>query len=95
MKETSEACWEKKAAQLCHLGLNNFHIPYWKCASVKQRGLILENLAYWADIVALQQNHLGNSVIRLVGISCFYNRRHLGLDILVQEDIMVSEADVS
>lgn len=77
------------------LGLKCLRIIYWNCASVKQRGPVLEKLVFCADIVALQETRLDEDRLNVAGFQCFYNRRHLGLAILVRDDIVVTEIDMS
>ena len=62
---------------------------------MKQRGLILDNLVYMSDIFAIQETRLGHGLLHVTGFNCFYNRRHLGMAILVRDNIVASELDMS
>ena len=77
------------------LGMNNIRIIYWNVASIRQRGLILERLVFSADIIALQETRLREGSLSMTGFNVYYNRRHLGLAILVRDSIPVTEVDVS
>lgn len=85
----------RKRLKYVRLGIKNIRIIYWNCASVKQRGLILDNLVYMSDIFAIQETRLGDGLLHVTGFNCFYNRRHLGMAILVRDTIVASELDMS
>ena len=78
------------------LGRSHLRILHWNCGSIYQRGAILENIIYSADITCLQETRLGHSyTFKPAGYNTIYNRSHHGQAIVIRNDINYWEVTIT